>query len=108
MFQLNVSTIQKYLKIGTELMLCHYDPVEETLKAKEKCSRRVVIIKDGKIVGIFDSASDLSRVSENAYGVKLHVCGILLACHGKSKQYKGFSFSFADDVKVKLDDIDVA
>ena len=106
--ELNVdkSTISRYLKLGNELGICEYDIEEEKRKGLKKarksvvkrCSKPVEVFKDGVSVGVYPSASELARVSEEKLGVKLIQTAISAVCRGeyKGKQHKGFTYKYAN------------
>lgn len=56
-FNLTKGTIQRYLKIGTRLSLCDYDPSKGN-QIKPKCSVKVICLNDGNI---FDSIIEASK-----------------------------------------------
>lgn len=94
-------TIIDYLKKGTKLGWCHYDPKEEKLKASSKAGKlkgkRIEIFKDSEILGVFESATELARQSEGVFGIKLIQSCISKVCIGKKPQYKGFTFKYAEE-----------
>ena len=95
-FSLHYSTISNYLKRGTRLGWCNYDPKEEMYKQGKlngkSSKKKVEIFKDGQSLGIFESCTELSRLSEELFGVKLLHSKISSVCRGKRKQHKGFTF----------------
>lgn len=93
-FGLTRFTIIKYLKNGKKLGWCNYDPKEEMRKnainnSKNKC-HPVIVYKNNKLMGVFESGSDLERKSKELFGVKLTKSGIAQACRGEINTYKGF------------------
>ncbi|XZH34234.1 hypothetical protein ACSW8L_16055 (plasmid) [Clostridium perfringens] len=102
-FNLNKSTITNYLKRGTELGWCKYDPKEEIRKCGEKSGgynkRKVEIFKDNQSLGVFSSCSELERQSERLFGVKLLHSAISRVCSNKALQYKGFTFKYVEEDK---------
>lgn len=101
-FKLSRDAIIKYLKKGTKLGWCNYNPKEEGLKgglkgnkkvSKLNC-KKVEIFKNNKSLGIFPSCAELERQSEELFGVKLLNGGISRACTSDRKQYKGFTFKY--------------
>lgn len=94
--KLSKVTIIKYLKQGTLLGWCNYDAmrgreigVENTIKA---ISKKVEVFKDGISLGTFDSITELSRKSDELFGVHLLKSGISNVCCHREEMYKGFIF----------------
>lgn len=56
--------------------------------------KKVEIFKDEKSLGVFPSTLELSRQSEELFGVKLSSSRIGCACRNEIKQYKGFTFKY--------------
>lgn len=103
-FNFDKSTIIDYLKRGTSLGWCDYNPKEELIKSGKRTGLKYVgscnipkpieMFKDEQSLGVFESASHLSRISEDLLGVKLIRRGISNVCNGERKQYKGFTFKY--------------
>lgn len=99
---LNISgkTIKEYLKLGSKYNWCVYDPKKEHQRVasltNNKHTKSVEIFKNDMSLGVFISASELSRISENLFGVKLSQSRISNFCLARSKlnNYKGFTFKF--------------
>lgn len=96
------NTIGKYLKIGTRVMNdLNYDPGEERLKGSIKSGRlgckSVLVYKDNKILGKFNSVTELSNNSLEYYNIKFTISGISQCCNGKLRQYKGYKFKYVID-----------
>lgn len=104
-FDLNISTIRRYLKKGTKLGWCDYNSKNEMKKVNIKagkssakvCSKPIEIFKNGESLGIFPSCAELERQSEELFGVKLSHSKISLVCNNKKPQYKGFTFKLVND-----------
>ena len=100
---LNISrgTIVVYLNKGSKLGWCNYNGKEELRKCGSRSSKvsckKIGIFKDGECLGIFNSSAELSRQSENLFGVKLLPSKISSVCTGKRKFHKGYSFKFIED-----------
>ena len=67
-FQLDRSTIVKYLKLGNELNWCHYNAEDELLKnlsAAHKANQKKIVFldKDMKLLAIFDSQLEAAEKS---------------------------------------------
>ena len=54
----------------------------------------VKILKDGILLGVFQNAVELSRKSEELFGVWLKNNNITRVCRGERKTYKGFTFEY--------------
>ena len=106
-FKTTHKTISKYLKQGAELGWCEYDVKKENEKRKQRAIqsriKKVAIFKDGKCLGIFESVSELSRRSEDLFGVCLARNNISSVCCGCSKHHKGFTFKYVDENTQQLD-----
>lgn len=97
-FNLERSTICRYLKRGNKLGWCNYNGKKEQLKASSKAGilsgKPVEVFKDGKSLGVFPSTCELEKQSEELFGVKLLHTKICLVCNGKQKHHKGFTFKY--------------
>lgn len=100
-FNLSQATICKYLSIGDSLEWCNYNPKEERRKAainmSKATSKKVIVLKGDKVVGVFPSASALERESINKIGVRLLQSAVSRVCNGEKSQYKGFVFKYAEE-----------
>lgn len=100
--KLSSVTIRKYLKKGVVLLWCKYDVKKEKIKGSDKSGKMfcksIEIFKKGISLGIFESISELSRMSEKLFNVKLFNSGISRVCIGKALRYKGFVFKFTSDL----------
>lgn len=95
----NRVTAIEYLKIGSVIGLCDYNPHEEFKKNSERNGklngRRVEVFdKDNASVGIFESASYLERESERLFGVKISAKKIRTSCTKEGRRYEGFKFKY--------------
>ncbi|WP_283695732.1 hypothetical protein [Clostridium perfringens] len=103
-FKLSITTIRKFLKKGTNLGWCDYNPKEEGLKGRLKGNKKVSklnckkveIFKNGSSLGIFNSVTELERKSEELFGIKLLNSNISMVSTGKQKHHKGFTFKYVD------------
>lgn len=95
---LHRGTITKYLKQGAKLGWTSYDPKEEmrksALNSYNKCKKPVEIFKDGVSLGVFESCAELSRQSEELFGVRLDYRSIASTCRGEQMQHKGYTFKY--------------
>ena len=100
MFNLNRITIRKYLKQGTKLGWCNYDPkkAKSIISGKngKSTGKPVEIFKDEKSLGVFPSCCELERQSEELFGVKLLQGNISAVCRGEWNQYYGFTFRYTN------------
>lgn len=92
--KLNLShnTIIRYLKIGRRLGWCDYD---EKLRYKNS-SKKIKILKDDILIGVYESIRYIERNGEKICGVKLYGNGISNVCKNITKQYHGFKFEYVD------------
>lgn len=88
------STIVKYLKKGAEYGWCNYNGKEEVLRCRIQAYKNVEIFKDNVSLGVFESASELSRQSEERFGVKLDCGNICSVCLGRRKSCGGYTFRY--------------
>lgn len=97
-FNSNRTSVKNYLKIGSELGWCNYNPKEEIKKAKIKNSRSKEIImftKGGDKIGKFPSPTYIEKYSEKLFNIKLYASHIRSVCYGVRKNHKGFIFKYA-------------
>ncbi|MBI6006854.1 hypothetical protein H8J86_13005 [Clostridium perfringens] len=101
-FNLNKNTINSYLKRGTKLGWCNYNPKEERKKTSsgngKASGKRVGIFKEGESLGLFKSCRELTRKSEELFGVKLGNSMISSVCRGEQNTYKGYQFKYIENV----------
>lgn len=96
------ANVVKYLKKGTELGWCNYDGQVEArktidengIKLGKRLSKEVEVFKDGKSLGVFQSAHELSRVSLNLFNEDFRVQAICRVCRGERNHYKGYNFRY--------------
>lgn len=97
-YNLDVNTIRKYIKKGKHVGLCDYNYEDDNckhLKEVQKANKKPVeVYKDGKLIGCYDSASDISDISIAVFGERLDFRNISAVCKGKRKTYKGYVFKF--------------
>ena len=91
-----IDTIRNYLKKGTQLGWCDYNPKEEMDMFYKNSfnAKPVIILKNNIYLGSFLSITTLCQKSELLFGVKLLGSGISSVCTGDLKLYKGFSFKY--------------
>ena len=98
-FGISRGTAINYMKKGTNLGWCEYDPRLETSNASRKLGktgRKVEIFKDGESQGVFNSMNDLVRASKELFGVELERRNIGNVCRGVQKTHKGYTFKYID------------
>lgn len=97
----SITTIRKILRIGVKYNKCNYKAKEELFKnlrtSISQRKRKVVILKDKTILGVFESVSELEKQSEELFEVKLSHSHISQVCNGKQKSHKGFTFKYIED-----------
>lgn len=93
--KLSSATIRKYLKLGNGIW-CYYDAKEESRKASQKSGRMagkpIEMYKNNILVGIYNSAQELSDASDDLYNIHLNQSNIRDVCVGRLKSYKGYYF----------------
>lgn len=102
-FGINYGVVRNYLKKGSKIWdWCNYDTEEEEKKRKEKastmailkCSKKVEIFKDNISMGVFCSAVELSKLSEEYFGVNLDQRNIRAVARGEKKTHHGYTFKY--------------
>lgn len=89
------TTIRNYLKKGTKLGWTSYDSEVEAKKTNKNNTKQVLVYKDNILLSEKSySVRELSRLSVELFGVKLHSGGISEVCNGIRKHYKGFIFKY--------------
>jgi transposase len=96
-FNISKKTVKEYLKKGTKMGWCEYDPKEEMQKSGAKTGKTKgipveVFNKEGVSLGIFNSCADLERQSKEKFGVKMMRSNISAVCCGYQKSHRGFTF----------------
>ncbi|HEY5587363.1 MAG TPA: hypothetical protein VIK86_00245 [Candidatus Paceibacterota bacterium] len=97
--KLHQTTIIRYLKKGSKIWgWCVYNPRKEQLKSSNKngkaSGKPTEIFKDEKSLGKFKSVIELSRQSEEKFGVKLKWGSISAVCRGERNKLEGFTFKY--------------
>lgn len=97
----NYNTVSRYLKLGTKLGWCNYNPKEEikknAIKAVESIRKPVKIFKDGIELGEYPSVTKMINCLDNDFGIKLDSSNISSVCSGKRKSHKGFTFKYIEE-----------
>ena len=84
-FNLEKSTVIKYLHKGTKLGWCNYTGNKNTV---------IVYDLDMNFIGEYESTSWLGRNGEKLFGVKLTQSMISKVCRGEKPNYKGYIFTY--------------
>lgn len=97
--KINRGTVIRYLNNGTKIWdWCNYNAKEETKNSGKLQGgfnkKQVEIFKDNKSFGIFSSCKELSKKSEELFGVKLIGSSISAVANGKRKLHKGYTFQY--------------
>ena len=100
-FDLSKTTIISYLKEGTSLGLCEYNPKEEKKLVGKYMSnlnkKKIKVISLGGVVmGVYDSVEELREKSEKDFGVNFDKTAISRVANGKRKQAYGYLFEYLD------------
>ena len=88
-------TISRWLKIGTELGWCNYNPKEEQKYSGEVSAYskyKPIICVNNNLT--FKSIKECAEKSEDIFGIKLLESCISSVCKGKSKNTRGFIFRY--------------
>lgn len=95
-FGLSYSVVQNYLKRGTKLGLCNYNPKEYRRYNYfvNDTGNNTIPIKCIEKNSYFKSCGLCSRVSKDAFGIKLNDCSIRSVLKGEYAQHRGYHFSY--------------
>lgn len=93
-------TAIKYLKIGSSIGLCTYNPVEEHLKNYRRISTIVVKVSNNKIIDEYPSISEASRV------IGISWSSIQRICTGKKKNIGNYKLMYKEDYENQYGKID--
>jgi len=105
-FKLSRDTILRMIHKGVKLGICEYDTVEEKKRAskiggevikKNRTKPILVYDKNDNFVGEYSGAKQLSKISENIFGIKFDYEGIIYTCNGTQKTHKGYKFKYKND-----------
>lgn len=101
-FDLDRSSIVTYLKKGTKLRWCNYDPKEESFKSSSKSGKasgkNVMMLFENGDVKIFNSCHEIERLSENMFGIKIYHTYACRVAKGTIKSRKNFTFKYIEDL----------
>lgn len=105
MFNCDYATIDSYLIKGeNQGWVRNYKEIKEKSRliknaesVKRRCSKPVAIFKEGLLLGVFESISELVRQSEELFNTKFFSGHISRVCIGKKPHYKGFTFKYVEN-----------
>lgn len=92
-------TIRKYIKKGTILGWCNYNPKEEKRKLCNSKKKVKILDKCGILLGEFESYAELERRSEELFGTRLLASKVSMVCSGDRSSHKGFTFQYIEDTQ---------
>jgi transposase len=92
-FNVSVSTANRYLKKGAKYGWCSYNPSRSMKKINGK---RIAVYKDDKLIAVYDTVRDLAQMSINDFGIKFNKGSISIVARGIWKHYKHYSFKYID------------
>lgn len=98
-FKLQKGTIARYLKKGSKLGWCEYNPKEEMIrvcKLNGKNGKKVEMFKDGNKIGEYKSIKELCDVFNEKNKEKLEPSLVSYVCTGKRKHHKGYTFKYLE------------
>lgn len=105
------ATIRAYLNIANEIGLCKYEQNEGRKRAK---GTKIKILQEDKLVGVFNSISDASKILKNKYCIPFDKGMIRKNMNGETLNYKGLNFIQIDNneyrelLKQEIYDIDMS
>ena len=93
-FGMSRDSIRNYLLRGNELGWCHYKADGKTIAPKK--FPKIRVLKDNKIIGTYNSAREIEKISEDKFGVLLQSSTISRCVSGSyvASTYKGYSFEY--------------
>lgn len=96
-YNTNQQTINQYLKDGTRLGWCDYDPKESKTRLLKARGRQIDVYRDGVKLNKepHPSAKELIANSQELYGVKLYDLCLARCLRGERDSYKGLTFKYA-------------
>jgi very-short-patch-repair endonuclease len=99
--KLGRTAILTYLKQGNGIW-CNYYPKEEMRKSANKSNykkrKSIIVLKNGIIVNIFESGTELIEKFKILYGIKLSFGEISKVCSGVRNHHKGYTFKYIEDL----------
>lgn len=94
------NTIVSYLKRGTKLGWCHYDPKKEMSESCRKngkaLGKPIHVYKNNVLIHTADSAQELSRSSVDIIGKFMYQADISKICNGSKPQWHDIVLRYAD------------
>ena len=103
--KISVSTVREKLIIASKAGLCDYTPQKSKQKGLEKSheiirhirSKHVLVSYNNIDVGVFYSAAELSKLSEELYGVVFDIASISCVCNKKRNSLYGYKMRYIPD-----------
>lgn len=99
--KISQSAVQKYLKKGSELGWCDYDPKREAIKSNllnaKNRRKSVDVYKNGAYIMRFCGIRPLIAKSKDILGVHIPSSGVYSCLKGEIDNYNGFSFKYVED-----------
>lgn len=94
-FGIGITTVVRYLKRGTEMGICFYNPEDERRRQYSSVSKPILVLDiDNNIVGEFDSIEECKRQSIDKFGVQFDASNIVAVLKNKVKTHKKYKFIF--------------
>lgn len=96
-FNVSSSTVNRYLKIGSDLGFCKFNPKEHQqniLKKNHKKNRKPILITKDKVeIGEFESGVFIEKISKDLFGIQLLSPQISKSAR-TGNPYKGYNFTY--------------
>lgn len=85
----------KFLKIGSELGWCNYNPVEKIKKGRKKICKKIYVYDElGEYIGEFDGIVSFCKFYNDAKNIRLSRNNILQVLKHNRYSYKGLIFTY--------------
>lgn len=93
-FGISRDSIRNYLLRGNELGWCHYKSDGKTIAPRK--FPKIKVLKDDKVIGTYNSAREIEKISKDEFGVLLQSNTISRCASGSyvTSTYKGYSFEY--------------
>lgn len=90
-FNISITTVVKYLKRGSNLGWCNYDPIHEKNNNNKKRKKVVQLTMDDKFIHEYESGKKASKETG------ISTSGISMVCSGKRDSVQGFKWMYKED-----------